>query len=160
MNDMGMGSLEALAVARAMRDYVWLAPAVRTVHTIGFAVLVGTIVAFDLRVLGFSKRIPVRALSGHLLPWTFAALVAIVPTGLLMFAAHATDLIDNTAFKVKMGLLLAAGINAAIFRTGPYQGVPAWDTDTVAPLGARASVAASIAIWFAIIACGQLLAPR
>jgi len=154
------GSLEALAVAQAMRDHPWLAPAVRIVHTIGFSILVGSIVAFDLRVLGFSKRIPVRALSAHLLPWTFAALVAIVPTGLLMFAAHATELIDSTAFKVKMGLLLAAGMNAAIFRTGPYQGVAAWDTNATAPAGARASVAASIVIWLAIIACGQLLGNR
>ena len=154
------GSLEALAVAQAMRDYPWLAPALRTVHTIGFAILVGSIVMFDLRVLGFSRRIPVRALSSHLLPWTTAALLLVVPTGLTMFAARATDLIDSTPFKIKMALLLCAGINAAIFRTGPYQGVAQWDRDIAAPLGARLSVAASIAIWLAIIACGQLLGNR
>lgn len=153
-------SLEALAVLHLMRDYPWLAPALRIVHTVGFAILVGSIVMFDLRLLGFSKRITVRALSAHLLPWTAGSLLLIVPSGLTMFAAHAPELIDSTAFKVKMSLLLAAGINAAIFRTGPYQGVAKWDSGTVAPPAARASAAASIAIWIAVIACGQLLLPR
>ena len=152
------GSIEALAIAKAMRENLWLYPAVEIVHIVGFVTLVGSVVMFDLRVLGLSKQISVRALARHLLPWSVAALALIVPTGLMMFAAHATDFISNRAFQVKMGLLLAAGINAAIFHTGPYQGVAAWDTHATAPLGARASVALSIAIWLGIISCGRLLA--
>lgn len=151
-------SVEALAIAKAMRENLWLYPAVEIVHILGFVILVGSVVMFDLRVLGLSKRIPVRALARHLLPWSVAALAIIVPTGLMMFSAHAADFISNRAFQVKMGLLLAAGINAAAFHTGPYQGVAAWDTHAPAPLAARASVALSIAIWIGVIACGRLLA--
>jgi len=151
-------SVEALAIARAMRENLWLYPAVEIAHILGFVMLVGSVVMFDLRVLGLSKQIPVRALARHLLPWSVAALAIIVPTGLMMFSAHASDFISNRAFLVKMGLLLAAGINAAMFHTGPYQGVAAWDTHAVAPLTARASVALSIAIWIGVIACGRLLA--
>jgi hypothetical protein len=150
--------IEALAFARAMREQLWLYPAVEIVHIIGFAILVGSIVMFDLRVLGLSKAISVRALSRHLLPWSLGALVLIVPTGFLMFSAHAADFIANRAFQVKMALLLSAGINAVIFRTGPYQSVSSWDTQVTAPLGARISVLVSIVIWFSIIACGRLLA--
>jgi hypothetical protein len=57
-----------------------------------------------------------------------------------------------------MALLMAAGINAVIFRTGPYQTVAYWDVATRAPVAAQLSVAASIAIWIAIIACGRFLA--
>lgn len=150
--------IEGLAIARAMRTELWLYPSVEIVHIVGFTILVGSIVMFDLRVLGLSKQVPVRALARHLLPWSAGALVLIVPTGLLMFCAHAGDFISNRAFLVKMGLLLAAGINAAIFHTGPYRSVGAWDTHAVAPLGARACVALSIAIWISVIACGRLLA--
>lgn len=150
--------VEALAFARAMREQLWLYPAVEIVHIIGFALLVGSIVMFDLRVLGLSRSISVRALRRHLIPWTLGALMLIVPTGFLMFSAHASDFISNRAFQVKMALLMTAGINAAIFHTGPYQSVASWDTSATAPLGARASVALSIAIWFSIIACGRLLA--
>ena len=82
----------------------------------------------------------------------------LIPTGLAMFAAHANDFISNRAFQLKMGLLLTAGMNAAIFHTGPFRGVAQWDTGTVAPAGARLCAALSIAIWLSIIACGRLLA--
>ena len=141
-----------------MREELWLYPSVEIVHIVGFAILVGSIVMFDMRVLGFSRQVPVRALARHLLPWTLGALVLIVPTGLLMFSAHASDFIANRAFQLKMALLLAAGINAAIFHTGPYRSVDAWNVDSPAPIGARVSVAVSILTWISIIACGRLLA--
>jgi hypothetical protein len=150
--------VEMLAIARAMRDVPWLYPAVEIVHIIGFSILVGSAVMFDLRVLGLSRRIPVRALARHLLPWSVAALLLIVPTGLLMFSAHAGDFLNNRAFQLKMALLLTAGMNAAIFHTGPFQSAATWDIEAAAPLGARISVALSLVLWFSIIACGRLLA--
>jgi hypothetical protein len=150
--------IEALPIARAMRESLWMYPIVETVHIVGFAILVGSVVMFDLRVLGLSKQVSVRALARHLLPWSWAALALIVPTGFLMFTAHATDFLSNGTFQLKMALLMAAGINVVIFHTGPYQSVKDWDIGVRAPLSAQASVAVSIAIWIAIIACGRLLA--
>jgi hypothetical protein len=150
--------IEGLAIAKAMREALWLYPAVEVVHIVGFVILVGSVIMFDLRVLGLSRAVSVRALARHLLPWSVAALLLILPTGLLMFAAHAGDFLSNRAFQLKMALLLAAGLNAAFFHTGPYQSVASWDSNTAAPIGARISVAASIAIWLSVIACGRLLA--
>ena len=150
--------IEGLAIAKAMREELWLYPAVEIVHIIGFSILVGSVVMFDLRVLGLSRQISVRALARHLLPWSVAALLIIVPTGLLMFSAHAGDFLGNRAFQLKMALLLTAGMNAAIFHTGPFQSAATWDTNATAPLGARVSVALSLVIWFSIIGCGRLLA--
>ena len=150
--------IEALAIAKAMREWLWLYPAVEIVHIFGFAILVGSVVMFDLRVLGLSKQVSVRALSRHMLPWSLAALFLIVPTGLMMFSAHAGDFLGNRAFQVKMALLLTAGMNAAMFRTGPYQSVKSWDTNATAPVLARLSVGLSIALWIGVISCGRLLA--
>jgi hypothetical protein len=149
---------EALAIARAMREWLWLYPAVEIVHIVGFTMLVGSVAMFDLRVLGLSKAIPVRALSRHLLPWSVGALALIVPTGLMMFSAHAGDFLGNRAFQLKMALLLTAALNAIYFRTGPYQTVPGWDVQSPAPWDARVSVALSLVLWVAIISCGRLLA--
>ena len=150
--------IEGLAVAKAMRSELWLYPSVEIVHIVGFAILVGSVVMFDLRVLGLSKQVPVRALARHLLPWSVAALVLIIPTGLMMFAAHAADFLGNRAFQLKMALLLAAGMNAVFFHTGPYASVDAWNVETRAPLSARLSVALSILLWIGVISCGRLLA--
>ena len=150
--------LEGIAIAKVMRENLWLYPSVEIVHIVGFTILVGAVVMFDLRVLGLSRGVPVRALSRHLLPWSLAALLVIVPSGLAMFSAHAGDFLNNRAFQLKMALLVAAGLNAAYFHTGPYQTVKEWDVDAPAPLAARVSVALSILIWLSIIACGRLLA--
>ena len=150
--------IEQLAVAKAMREWLWLYPSVEIVHIVGFSILVGSVVMFDLRVLGLSRNVPVRALARHLLPWSVGALVLIVPSGLLMFSAHASDFLGNRAFQLKMALLIAAGLNATFFHTGPYQSVKAWDTGAPAPAVAKLSVIVSLAIWLAIISCGRLLA--
>lgn len=150
--------VEALPFARAMRESLWMYPIVEVVHIVGFVVLVGSVLMFDLRILGLSKQVSVRALARHLLPWSWGALVLIVPTGFLMFTAHANDFLGNKAFQLKMALLMTAGLNAIAFHTGPYQTVKDWDVAVPAPLAARASVAASIVLWLAVIACGRLLA--
>ena len=150
--------IEGLAIARAMRESLWLYPSVEIVHILGFVTLVGSVAMFDLRVLGLSKAIPVRALARHLLPWSVGAFLLIVPSGLLMFTAHAGDFLGNRAFQLKMALLLTAGLNAAIFHTGPYRSVASWNTNAVAPTGARACAAISLALWIGVICCGRLLA--
>ena len=150
--------VEALPFARAMRESLWMYPIVEVIHIVGFVILVGSVLMFDLRILGLNKQISVRALARHLLPWSWAALILIVPTGFLMFTAHASDFLGNKAFQLKMALLMTAGINAIAFHTGPYQTVKTWDTGVPAPLVAKASVAASMVLWLAVITCGRFLA--
>ncbi|APV49944.1 hypothetical protein BWI17_09755 [Betaproteobacteria bacterium GR16-43] len=127
-------------------------------HTLGFVLLVGAIVVFDLRVLGFAKQIPLRELSRLTLPVCFAAVVLAVGSGVLMLNAHAQDLLASRALQVKLALIVAAALNAAFFRTGPWTTVAAWNVGVPAPFAARASAALSIALWLGVLACGRLVA--
>lgn len=157
----GTALLEALqegSFAAAMRGSIWLYPAVETVHIIGFAILVGAVIMFDLRVLGVSKRIPVRMLAQHLLPWSVAALLLIIPAGFLMFSADATSLISNRAFVIKMLLLMLAATNATTFHLGSFRDVEQWDLGVTAPRSARLHAAASLFIWLGVITCGRMIA--
>ena len=153
-----IAALEGMPLAVAMRHDLWLYPMVEIVHIFGFVVLVGSIVVLDLRLLGFSRSISARALSRHILPWTFGALVLIVPTGLLMFMAHASDLVDNRAFQVKLGLITLAGLNAALFHTGAFRSFAQWDQNVSMPAAVKAHAGASLMIWAGVISCGRLLA--
>jgi hypothetical protein len=150
--------IEGLPLAKAMREWLWLYPIVEIVHICGFAILVGSVVMFDLRVLGVAKQVPLRALSRFLLPWSWAALLLVIPSGMMMFSAHAADFLGNPAFKLKMALLVLALMNTAYFHTGPYQGVANWDREAMAPVDARLSAALSIVTWLGVISCGRLLA--
>ena len=157
-----LGALEASGLGQAMRQWEWLYPAVEIVHIVGIGLLFGSIAILDLRLLGFSKSISVRRLAGHVLPWTAAAFLLIVPSGLMMFIAHASDFIASPVFVAKMGLIMAAGLNAALFHTIVFPSVEVWDSEEMRKLGpppsARACAAASLLIWISVIACGRLLA--
>ena len=82
----------------------------------------------------------------------------VVPSGILMFTAHATEMADNPAFRLKMVLLVAALLNAALFHRAPFRSVAAWNLHRPAPRTARASAVVSLVLWVSVITCGRLLA--
>jgi hypothetical protein len=157
-----LGALEGSGVARAMREWLWLYPSVEIVHIVGIGLLFGSIAVLDLRLLGLSRSLPVRRLAGHVLPWTAGSFLLIVPSGLLMFTAHASDFISSSVFVIKMGLILAAGLNAALFHSMVFRTADVWDSQEMRhlppPPSARLSAAVSLLLWIAVIACGRLLA--
>jgi hypothetical protein len=150
--------LEATAAATAMRQSMWLYPIVEILHIIGFVVLVGSAAMFDLRLLGLSRQLPVTGMERHLLTWARAAVLVIVPTGGLMFIAHANEFAGNPAFRLKLLFLALAALNAALFHLRPFRQVAGWDRGAPAPLAARAAACLSLVLWTGVIACGRLLA--
>ncbi len=149
-------ALAALPLAVWMRGVTWAYPVVETLHIAALACLVGSIAVVDLRILGFSKALPAGALMRHVLPFSIAAFGLVVASGLMLFLAHAGDLIGNRVFLIKICLIGAAGINAALFHAGSWARPENWSAK--APLPARALAASSLLIWVAVIACGRWIA--
>ena len=155
------GAIEASSLGQAMRQWLWLYPGVEIVHITGIALLFGSIAVLDLRLLGLSRDIPVKRLAGHVLPWTAASFILIVPSGLMMFTAHASELIQSGVFVLKMCLILAAGLNAALFHAITFRTADVWDSEEMRrlpPPSARLAGALSLLLWISVIACGRLLA--
>ena len=150
--------LELSGLGEAMRRSAWLYPIVEIFHIVGFVLLVGAAVLFDLRVLGLGRGLPVTTLARHLLRWSWAGLVLVVPAGVMLFTAHATEFVDNPAFRLKMVLLVVAAANVAFFHLVPYRTVGTWDAGAAAPGPARAAAALSIPAWIGVISCGRLIA--
>ena len=157
-----VGVLEASALAEAMRQGLWLYPSVEIIHLTGIALLFGSVAVLDLRLLGLSRSISVKRLAGHVLPWTAASFVLIIPSGLMMFTAHASDFIASPVFVIKMCLIMAAGLNAALFHAITFRTAEVWDSEEMRklppPPSARIAGALSLALWVSVIACGRLLA--
>src|SRR5882762_8006170 len=131
-----------------MRQWTWLYPAVEIAHILGFVVVVGAAFFFDLRLLGLARSVPVTALARHLLTWARAGFAVVVPTGLMMFTAHATEMASNPVFRIKLVLIAAAVLNAAA----------GWDVAAATPAWARTAAVLSLLCWSGAIACGRLLA--
>jgi hypothetical protein len=150
--------LETSGVAGAMRQWLWLYPMVEIVHIVGFVVLVGAAVMFDLRLLGLARHLPAADLARYLLPWARTSLLLVLPSGLLLFTAHATEWAASPVFRLKLLLLAAAALNAALFHRWPFQSVATWNRACPAPVTARCAAVASLLLWLGVIACGRLLA--
>jgi hypothetical protein len=67
------------------------------------------------------------------------------------------EFLVQPAFLLKMGLILAAGVNAAALHAGPLQALAA-APEALPPARVRVAAAASVGLWLGVIACGRLLA--
>lgn len=151
-------ALEGSALGSAMRDSLWLYPAAETVHLLGLATLVGCATAFDLRLLGVSRHLPARATARHLLTCARTGFAAAAVSGLLLFAADATAIAGNPAFRWKLALIALAGLNALRFHLGPFRTAGDWDRGVSAPVPAKIAAAVSLSAWVGAVAAGRLIA--
>ena len=65
---MTMDGLEGSGVGHWMREALWAYPAVETVHIIGLALLFGSIVIVDLRLIGLGRNVSAVARFPRLKP--------------------------------------------------------------------------------------------
>ena len=92
-----------------MRSSLALYPAVEILHILGFVVLVGSILALDLRVLGLGRAIPIQPMAQLLLPLSRFGFLLAISMGFLLFSADAAHVVRNPAFQTKLLLIVGAG---------------------------------------------------
>ncbi len=137
--------------------YVW--PLMESTHVLSLGLFVGTAVINDLRLLGWTmNRVPVSEVTGRLLPWTLIGFVVMVATGVLLFYANPVRYYHNIFFRLKVLLLIAAGLNAFVFHRGIHRRVAEWDLDPVLPREARVAGAVSLVAWALIVVAGRMIA--
>jgi hypothetical protein len=128
----------------------WAYPALEVLHLVGVAMLLGSLVVLELRVWGAGRTLELGALARLALPVSLCGFGIVVLAGLGLFAAHPGEMLANRAFVIKMGLVFAAGLNAAAFHArGGLQKV-----DGIA----RAQTLLSLGLWIAVIICGRWIA--
>ena len=136
--------------------FTWWFPLLESIHVIGVALVVGSIMTVDLRLLGLAAlRYPVSRMTRTLLPWTWAAFVVAAVTGFGMFATRAPAYVENPAFQIKFLLLPLACLNMAVFHFWTRRGIEAWDTAPTPPPAARVAGGASLALWAGIVTAGR-----
>jgi hypothetical protein len=110
----------------------------------------------DLRLLGWASTRPaVTEISRDVLPWTWAAFVVAAVSGALMFVSHPVDYYENTAFRIKVALLLCTGANMLAFQLITYRNVLSWDRNAPVPLPGKIAGAISLLCWIAVVFFGR-----
>lgn len=151
-------AVEHSAFGEALRQSLWLYPAANVLHVLAVVVMVGSIVAFDLRVLGAVRSIAVGDLARLLLPLSGSGFVVALATGALMFTADASAVWNNPVFIYKLGLIALGAANVVLFHLGPLRRVDAWGRHGPTPGLAAAGAAASLLAWVAVATLGRLIA--
>jgi hypothetical protein len=141
-------------VADLMRT-AWAWPIAESVHFIGLSMLIGSIGAFDLRLLGVMKRVPIGAVH-RFIPWGIAGFVLNMSSGLMFLLTEPDQYILNISFHLKLTFLMIAGINAATFYLTSWRTAFGGDVYE-APRRAKLIAAISLTAWVGVIICGRML---
>jgi hypothetical protein len=151
--------LNDTGIATAIRESELIFPAIETAHVLGITLLAGTVAIVDLRLLGLVlKRERVSDIAGQVLPLTWVGFAAMLVSGALLFMAEAAKSYGNPAFRLKMLLMVAAGLNPLIFHSTIYRSVAEWDAAPATPWRARLTAGLSLTLWSAIIVAGRAIA--
>lgn len=148
--------LENSRLADNIRENDLLFPFIELVHVLSICLVVGSILAVDLRLLGLASiRRSVSRVTHGILPLTWCAFVVAVASGGLLFISNATKYLGNGFFIAKLFLIGAAGLNMMIFHAISAKDLPRWENETRLPLPARLAGGLSILLWVAVVACGR-----
>jgi hypothetical protein len=142
-----------------LHESLYLYPLIETTHVLALMLFVGTVTFVDLRLLGWVFRdVPVSEVTARLIPWTIGGFVIVTTTGVLLFYAIPVRTYLSIFFRIKMIVLVAAGINTFLLNRHMKRGGVAWDRDPSPPLRARATGALSLLSWATIIVMGRMIA--
>lgn len=143
-------------LADSIRENEYLFPSIESVHVLAICLVVGSILAVDLRLLGVAYAgQPVSRVTQGILPLTWCAFLAAIASGGLLFISNATKYLANGYFDTKIVLIGAAGLNMAVFHLMGTKDLPRWDSAAGPPPSARLAGGLSILLWIAIVACGR-----
>jgi hypothetical protein len=130
----------------------WAYPLILTLHTVGFALLVGSSAVIDLRLLGVARGVPLVSLTPiSVAKW--AGLTINATSGMSLFIAAAAEKGAQPVFYVKLGF-----IALALLIDGRIQRLVSADATSPIGLEPRAFAALSLILWAAAIAAGRLMA--
>ncbi len=134
----------------------WLWPVLEITHFIGLSLLLGGLLVIDLRMAGHFKAFDPAA-THQLLPLVLIGFGLNLFTGVLFFYGDPLRYSVNIGFQIKMGLVLLAGLNAALYYWKISPVMHGWDAATDSPPIAKFVAYTSLVLWTGVLLCGRLI---
>ena len=147
------------AFSATMRESVWAEPLVETVHVLTLTLFLGFVLLLDLRFLDvILRRRRVAEILRQLNPWLFAGFAVMILTGTLLFCADPVAFYSTLFFKLKMIMIVLAGVNVLVFNATLGKHIGEWDRGDATPWRVKLSGIASLVLWLAVVAAGRGIA--
>jgi hypothetical protein len=149
--------LQNTPVAIFVAETLWAYPLLETLHTLGMAMLLGTLGLINLRVLGYKRALSLIG-TQDLLPIAWIGFTINAASGLLLFTSDAVNFFSSNTFRVKITLIILAGINAAILSRRIYGS--GGEAVATGEGGATIKLLAgsSLVFWVVAVICGRIYA--
>ena len=95
----------------------WFIPLVQSIHIVGIAVVIGSVLMINLRILGWAGTDQtLRQTSTRFAPWVTSALYLLLATGILMVIGEPVRELVTFSFWLKMFLVALSTVIAVNFQ--------------------------------------------
>jgi hypothetical protein len=155
-----LGWLEESFLGHLMRDTgLWTYAFVNLLHIAGIAILFGSILILDLRLLGLWRSVPLSALSVPIVPMAGIGFAIAVTTGVLLLATKATEYFGNPFLYIKIPMIALGVVNiglihhSAAWKAHAARELSVVETSLLARMGA-----VSLACWVTVLVSGRMIA--
>ena len=136
-----------------------LPPIAQSVHILGIAVVMASIVMVDLKFLGLALPSQnVSEMIRRLMPWTWWALLLNAMTGLLFVVARPFRYFFNPVVGWKLSLLVPAVVLAFIVHRLNTREAGYWEQSSGRRISARVIAAVSLVLWIGVVLAGRWIA--
>lgn len=154
MNDILLW-MESSSLGRLMQEVSWLFPTAEIFHFVGLSLLMGSLLVVDFRLLGVSRDVPLEAVF-KFLPFSILGFSINLATGTMFLFNDPFRYYPNIAFRLKLLLLVLAGLNALYFAYKVHgNSAFAMTENSMKQLKLVASL--SLLFWSAVIICGRMI---
>jgi hypothetical protein len=148
--------LQLTGLASFVAETLWAYPLFETLHTLGMALLIGSLGLINLRVLGYKAELPIVG-TLDLLPLAWLGFTVNFLSGFALFSSDAVYFWSSYTFRVKLGLIFLAGINAFVLGRSVFREARRGSTAAPRP-AAKLLAASSLVFWVGAVVAGRLIA--
>ena len=146
-------------IGTGIRESLLIFPLIEGIHVLSLGLSVGTVMWFDLRLIGLIMRDEsVSDVFDQVKPWMFIGFALMFITGVLLFWSYAARCYASKYFRVKVVLLMLAAVNVLVYHFTIDRRRAEWSQAPIPPPQARLAGILSLALWVSIIAVGRLMA--
>jgi hypothetical protein len=149
--------LQGTWVGLLVAESLWGYPLLETIHSLGMAMLIGSLGLINLRVLGVKRDLPLLGMR-QLLPLAWAGFTLNAISGTLLFTSDAVYFFESYTFRIKMVVIALGGINAALLGQRVFREAAAGAPAPPPTAGTKWIAATSLVFWLSAVCAGRLIA--
>jgi hypothetical protein len=151
--------LSRTSLSLAIQSHEWVIPTIQSLHILAIALVLGSVLMIDLRILAWAGRDQTLAqTTARFGPWLTWGLCALLGTGAAMIVGEPARQLLALSFWLKMGLVAIGTVVAFTFQRSLSRHERDWETAFVGQPRVKLFAVATFLIWVAVVVLGRLIA--